>query len=409
MSESTLPQQSTDPAVLAARRAAHPLGAALTWEALERTDGVELLDRLRDQDPVSWCDAVGGWLVTSRDLVQQVYRQPRVFTVDAEANLVRAVLGETMLAVDGERHKRMRSPFNPTFKYSAVRDRFGEVVAGHVDRIADRLEAQGGAELCADFAAPFATAMAAELLGLELDRIDDLRETYELFARGMNAYDDPDTLDAAVQARDRLSGGLGEQLVAARRAGRSTLLAEVTSGQGLTDEEAIADARVIMFGAIETVEAMIVNSLWMLLTHDTARAEVEGDRELLDSAIDEALRILPPVGFVERWATEDTALGDVEIAAGDFVVPVLTAANRDPAHFEEPARYDLHRENVRHSVSFSQGVHHCLGVNLARLEGAITLGRMLDRWPRLRLDPARPSEPRGFASRRMPELHVLWS
>ena len=406
MNDSLLRRVHLDEETLQRRRATFPLGAALTWEIASDERRMDVLHRLRAVEPVTWCDAVGGWLVTSRALAQEVYRSPDRFTVHAEPNLVRAVLGEMMLAVDGAEHDRHREPFNPTFKFRAVRERFESTAEHHATRLLDGIAGRPEADLCADYAAPFAVSMAAEVLGLELDQIQDLRQTYDLFAAALTAYDDPECVAQARAARTRLTEQLTEQLHAAREAKRPSLLADVAAAGALTEDEVTANARVIMFGAIETVEAMIVNTSWALVTHPEARAAVVEIRDLLSSAVDEALRWLPPVGFVERWATKDTTLGGVEIAAGDFVVPFLVAANRDPAHFPDPDRFDLHRANARQALSFSQAAHHCLGVNLARLEGRIAVGELFRRWPGLTLDPTVACEPSGFSSRRLHTLPV---
>ena len=116
-----------------------------------------------------------------------------------------------------------------------------------------------------------------------------------------------------------------------------------------------------------------------------------------------------PVGYSDRWAAENTELGGVPIARGDYVVPVFHAANRDPDAFPDPDRFDVRRGEIRSNYSFGKGRHMCLGVNLARLQGQMALRALFERLPGLRLDPGRPSEPEGFNFRRPEHLHVRWS
>jgi cytochrome P450 len=101
-------------------------------------------------------------------------------------------------------------------------------------------------------------------------------------------------------------------------------------------------------------------------------------------------------------------LGGVPIARGDYLIGVIHAANRDPAVFPDPDRFDVTRDLRRQNFSFGKGIHMCLGVNLARLQGAIALRSLFERLPGLRLVPDRPSEPEGFNFRRPPHLHLLW-
>ncbi|MFL5863952.1 MAG: cytochrome P450 [Solirubrobacteraceae bacterium] len=169
------------------------------------------------------------------------------------------------------------------------------------------------------------------------------------------------------------------------------------------------DERLILFGAIETVESMILNTTWALLHHRAEVGRLHENPDLWPAAVQEGLRWVPPVGYTDRWASEDTELGGAAIASGDYVIPVIHAANRDPAAFPDPDRFDITRGDNRQNLSFGKGIHMCLGVNLARIQGATALRRLFERLPGLRLDETRPSEPEGFNFRRPPHLHLEWN
>jgi cytochrome P450 len=166
---------------------------------------------------------------------------------------------------------------------------------------------------------------------------------------------------------------------------------------------------VLLFGGIETTEAMIANALLHLLQHPRQLALVRADDTLLDNAIEESLRLEPGAAVVDRYATRDVRLGPAEIRRGDLVTVSLAGANRDPAVFTEPDAFDVHRANSRLQLAFAHGPHYCLGAHLARLETRIALRTLLDRFPGLRLDPERPSAPRGLVFRKPPTLHTLWT
>jgi cytochrome P450 len=111
--------------------------------------------------------------------------------------------------------------------------------------------------------------------------------------------------------------------------------------------------------------------------------------------------------MVDRYATADATLGGAAIRAGELVRVSVTAANRDPAAFPDPDRFDVARENARQHLAFARGPHVCIGVHLARLEAQTAVGRLLERFPLLRLDPERPSAPSGLVFRKPAQLSVL--
>ncbi len=390
----------------------YPLGAGLTMAELEAHDNAAVLRRLREHEPVTWFAEQELWLVTSKRLVDEVHLSPGRFIVDVPSNPQRLVLGDMMLGLDGAEQARHRAPFAGPFKLSAVRAQFTDVIAEHVDRLLGDLEAgPAGTELAASFANPFAVTVAGDILGLGFERVGEVHDIYTAFAEGLVGYQDPAALERAREARLRLQRFLMEGIDRLRASPDESMLSAVLhAGPDAlgSDEELLANLRVILFGAIETVESMILNTTWALLRHPAQLDAVLADPGLWPAAVQEGLRWVPPVGYSDRWASADTELGDARIARGDYVVPVFHAANRDPAAFPDPDRFDVHRGDNRQNLSFGKGVHMCLGVNLARLQGVMALRALLTRLPGLRLDPARPSEPVGFNFRRPAHLHVQW-
>ncbi len=120
------------------------------------------------------------------------------------------------------------------------------------------------------------------------------------------------------------------------------------------------------------------------------------------------MRLEPAAAVVDRYATRDVTLGGAEIRERELVRVSLAGANRDPAVFDEPDRFDVRRRNARLQLAFAQGPHVCLGMHLARLETQIAVRRTLERLPGLRLDPERPSLVSGLVFRKPAELNVLW-
>jgi cytochrome P450 len=358
------------------------------------------------------------WLVTSKALFDELQMDPGRFVVDVPDNPQRVVLGSQMLVVDGQEHARHRGPFAEPFKYSAVHRQFTEVVAGRVDDLLGALQAggavddHGAAELGAAFANPFAVGVASDVLGLGLEEVEEVHHIYTTFAEGMVGYRDPEAVARAARGRARLDELLAPRIERLRISPDDSMLAAALGGDGVgwrTQEELLANLRLILFGAIETVESMILNTAWALLMHPEQLDLLTANPDLWPGAVQEGLRWVPPVGYTDRWASVDTELGGVPIARGDYLIGVIHSANRDPAVFADPDRFDVTRDLRRQNFSFGKGIHMCLGVNLARLQGTIALRSLFERLPGLQLDLSHPSEPVGFNFRRPPHLHVLWN
>jgi cytochrome P450 len=178
------------------------------------------------------------------------------------------------------------------------------------------------------------------------------------------------------------------------------------AGSGLTEDERVSNAAVIMFGGIETTEGMILNALWCLLRDPQARAEVMAQPDLVDAAVEESLRLEPAAAVVDRYATRDAVLAGTPIAAGELVVVSLAGANRDPAEFADPDRFDLHRPNGRRHLAFAAGPHVCIGMDLARLEARVAVRALLSRRPDLQLAAGAPA-PTGLVFRKPARLPVI--
>ena len=391
------------------RRARFPAGAALEFADLEEQGRAGALDGLRKVEPVSWVPALGGWLVTSYPLGRNVLARTDDFIVWAQPNLVRASLGVMMLTSDPPEHERQRQPFDEPFRMRSVRERFEGRVSARVERLLDEIEPRGSCELVVDFAAPFAIGVAGDILGLSLDDVSKIQGFYEAFAGAMTYDGDPEPQRRADAARAAFSQILLGEVARVRERPDDSITSAVANDPAtqLTDEVIVAQLRVILFGAIETVESMVVNAVLLLLEHPDELGAVKADPGLVPNAVEEAMRLIPPVAFIERWTAAPTKLGDVELGEGEFVGVSTLAANRDPEVFEAPLRFDVRRENARHHLAFSFGVHHCLGFNMARLQGPIAVQAILDRLSGLEIVEA--LEPRGFAFRRPPELRVRWA
>jgi cytochrome P450 len=342
--------------------------------------------------PVAWVPVLDGWLVTGYPQAQHVMRDAATYTVDDPRFSTAAVVGPSMLSLDGPRHARHRDPFVPPFRPTPVRDRYAAFVAKSTERLIDTIELRGEAELRADFAGPLALSVLADALGLTGVDPSAVRSWYAVLVESVSAVT---AGGAPTEAGASAFRELGENVP-------DSLL----TGVDLTRDEVVANAAVLMFGGIDTTESMIANLVLHLLTHPAALADVREDRTLLPNAIEESLRVEPAASVVDRYATRDVTLAGADIAKGDLVRVSIAGANRDPAVFPAPDEFDLRRANARAHLAFALGPHFCLGARLARVEAETAVTALLDRFPRLRL--AEPAAPTGLVFRRPQALRVRW-
>jgi cytochrome P450 len=397
-----------------ARRAEFPLGAAVTIAELAE-DPHPALRRLRDSEPVSWLPALGGWLVTRADLAEAVLRDGQTFTVDDPRFTTARVVGPSMLSLDGEAHRRHRDPFARALRSVPTRARLDNAAASHATRLVLAIAGHdGAAELRRGLAGQLAVAVMADMLGLDVAPAQ-LLSWYDAIVAGVSSLAEADQTapdgDAAITAVPPAAAAAFAELSTCVQAaiGRDeqSVLTAAAAG-GLTAAEIVSNAAVLLFGGIETTEGMICNALWYLLGDEAALAQVLADRSLAEAAVEEALRLEPAAAVVDRYATAHVSLGAAPIQRGDLVTVSLAGANRDPGSFADPDRFDLRRANGRQHLAFAIGPHFCVGAQLARLEANAALTALLDRLPGLRLDPGRPSAPRGLVFRKPPSLHVRW-
>jgi cytochrome P450 len=188
----------------------------------------------------------------------------------------------------------------------------------------------------------------------------------------------------------------------------TSLLGDAATGLTLDRNAIVSNAAVLLFGGIETTEGMILTAAMHVLGDQGWASRAITQPGALELCVEESLRLEPAAAMVDRYATEDTRLGETEISGGDLLHLSITGANRDPSVFTEPDRFNPERPGVRRHLAFAHGPHVCLGVHLARLEATLGVRALLTRLPQLRLEPGRTAAARGLVFRKPLELHVIW-
>ncbi|WP_329620450.1 cytochrome P450 [Streptomyces sp. NBC_01255] len=295
------------------------------------------------------------------------------------------VIGVHLLAADAPDHTRLRRLVAGVFtgrRVEALRPRIERLTR----ELADAMEPAGRADLVDAYAFPVPITVICELLGVPAEDRDTFRnwsnelvtpageDGYLGALEGFGGY-----LDALIE--DKRAAGPADDLLS------GLIAARAEDGDRLSGPELRAMAYLLLIAGHETTVNLIANTVRNLLTHPEQLAALRADPGLLDGAIEESLRYDGPVETSTfRFTREPFTLGGTEIPAGASVLVAIGALDRDPARFPDPDRFDIRRDTRGH-LAFGHGIHYCLGAPLARLEGRIALRTLLDRFPRLELDP----------------------
>ncbi|MFF9901169.1 cytochrome P450 [Streptomyces longispororuber] len=404
-----------------------PQPELFTWEFA--SDPYPAYAWLRRHAPVTkrrLPSGVEAWLVTRYADARQALADPRLSKNPAHHDEPAHAKGKTgipgerkaelmthLLNIDPPDHTRLRRLVAKAFTPRRVAE-FAPRVQELTDRLIDGFAEKGEADLIHEFAFPLPIYAICDMLGVPREDQDDFRDWAGMMIRHgggprggvarsvkkMRGY----LADLIHRKRESLRDGGDDDLI-------SGLIRASDHGEHLTENEAAAMAFILLFAGFETTVNLIGNGTYALLTHPAQRERLQhslaaGDTGLLATGVEELLRFDGPVELATwRFATEPLRMGGQDIAAGDPVLVVLAAADRDPERFAEPDVLDLARRDNQH-LGYGHGIHYCLGAPLARLEGRTALATLLRRLPDLQLDAA-PEELRWRGGLIMRGLRTL--
>ncbi|MFI2641410.1 cytochrome P450 [Streptomyces sp. NPDC018610] len=312
-----------------------------------------------------------------------------------------------MLDLEPPDHTRIRRLVSKAFTPRTV-ERLKPYVETLAGELVSRLVEAGGGDLLADVAEPLPVAVIAEMLGIpEADR--HLLRPWSAAICGMYELNPPEeTAAKAVRASVEFSDYLRE-LIAARREEPgddlvSGLIAAHDEGDRLTEQEMISTAVLLLNAGHEATVNATVNGWWALFRNPDQLAALRADHTLIPSAVEELMRYDTPLQLFERWVLDDIEIDGATIPRGAEIAMLFGSANHDPEVFTEPGRLDLARRDNPH-ISFSAGIHYCIGAPLARIELAASMTALLERAPALAL-AAEPERKPNFVIRGLEGLQV---
>jgi cytochrome P450 len=320
-------------------------------------------------------------------------------------------LSHMMLMRDPPDHTRLRGLVTKVFTARKVEDMRPGIQA-ITDRLIDEVVSNGDMDAIRELAFPLPVLVICELLGIP--REDRARFVNATASGAALLNPVPPTREELDRANEGTlaTGAYFESLFEQRRREPtddllSLLVRAEEAGDRLTTEELRANVTLLFAAGHETTVNLIGNGLWSLLNHPSQWAALRDDPALIPNAIEEILRYECPVQAVARTVAEPIAFGEEEFSAGDLIVALIGAANRDPEIFPDPDRLDVTRERLK-PLSFGGGIHFCIGAQLARIEAEVVFSTLLRRMPDLKLVGGTPSWRQSFTLRGLTSLPVTW-
>ena len=319
--------------------------------------------------------------------VRDVLRDPRFAapTIPPSPDPAFQLLRRWMMRLDGDRHRRVRDAFGGLFTARRV-GRYRAIIAERAAALIDQVAPAGSTDLVADFARPLPFAVISDVLGVPPADRDWLGEALIVLMRGFARQRDSERIsvqaanDAAGQLVSYFAALLGQRVEEPADDLMTALAARHADGEDRQD--LIANCIFFVLAGHQTTTTLLTLGTHLLCTHPSAVAALQEDPGRWPAAVEEMLRLITPTTFTGATARIDADIHGVTCPAGQPRLLFLAAANRDPAAFPDPDRFDISREPNPH-LSFSAGAHFCLGAPLARMHGEVALSALFTRLPRL--------------------------
>lgn len=361
--------------------------------------------RLRRESPVILVDMgfAEAYLVTRYEDVLAILKDAGRFSSRAHAKGIGLVFGKTILEMDGKAHVRHRNLIAPAFAPRALSGALPAVMREIAHELIDEMEPEGQADLVARFTFTFPLRVICGILGVP---VSDYNEFHRLAFDLIGIADDfPRALAASRTITDYLRPIVARRRIEPADDLVSRLVHAEVEGQRLSDEEVLSFLRLLIPAGAETTYRLLGNIFFALLTHPPLLDELRVDRTKVAWVIEEALRWESPLQHVPRETTEPVTIAGIDIPEGAMVMATIGSANRDEHRFPDPDRFDPTRRPDDH-LAFGFGRHFCAGSHLARAEAEVAVSALLDRLPRLRLEPGTTPQVVGLAFRSPERLGV---
>ena len=368
-----------------------PTGLEITaLDKAFRENPYPILARLREEDPVHHDQVFNRYVLSRHDDILNLLRDLSLWSDPRKGNpgsfarevLMRGEEEPSMLLMDDPGHRRLRQLVFRSFTPRAI-ESWRARVRGVTQRVIDAVE-KDDFDLMEEIANPIPTVVIAELLGIDPDRHEQFKTWSN---QSVEVAFSPVRDEAAVAVADRARASLDaffQDEIEQRRESLgddliSQLVAAEEEGDQLSEAEVISTCNLLLAAGNLTTTDLIGNGVKAFLDHPSEMEKIRQRPELIPNAVEEILRYDSPVVSTGRIASRDIEIDGVSIKQGESVSTLVSAANRDPAAYPEPDRFDVEREDTHHQA-FGGGRHFCLGAHLSRMEAQETLSVLFERF-----------------------------
>ncbi|MBA3546654.1 MAG: cytochrome P450 [Nannocystis sp.] len=363
-------------------------------------DPYPLFARMQREAPVQRLERYGWWAVSRHADVSMIMKRHDLFSSETGLERMRPphlddqawealeiLRGRSMINADPPTHTRLRKLISAAFTPRAMMKLEGRL-RRITSRLVDDIVARDGFDVVADLATPLPVTVIAEMLGIDPARGADFKrwsdDLVELSRLTREQRMTPEQTQRLVASRGELVDYLQAMIAVRREQPQGDLLSDLTRAEGedraLTAEEVLGTAVLLLIAGNETTTNLIATGTHLLLDHPEALAALRAEPALIPNFLEEVLRHEGPVAMLFRRTTTPVTLSGVNIGKDELVLALVAAANRDPAQFPDPDRFDIRRDTRGH-LGFGHGVHFCVGAPLSRLEGRLGFTELLGRAP----------------------------
>jgi cytochrome P450 len=364
-------------------------------------DPLPILHRLQDDDPVHWSPILRAWVVTRYDDVRRIQLNEAIsadrltpFYERLPEDGQRAIrniihfLNTWVAFKDPPEHTRLRRVLNQVFTVGAI-ETLRPVVHAAVEQLLPALSAEPEPDFIQTFAFPLPAIVIMRMLGLPPEDMRDMKtwsDKMQPFIGGATVQ--PEKYALAEEGAIAMAGYFRDKVRERQRRPTADMISQLIVARDgertLSEDEVVGTCMLFLFGGHETTTNLIGNGVRTLLAHPEQLAKLRARPELIRRAVEEILRYDGPTGGLVRVVKVAHELHGRQLEPGQRVFIMIHAANHDPRRFAAPERFDIERQPNPH-LTFNTGAHFCLGAPLARLEGEIAIGEIVQRLPALAL------------------------